>query len=492
MKILIVDDEELISISLKNMLQQYSIKLIDEVKNGDNIIEKIKKIQPSLAFINIDMLDLNWLKVLENGRMVSPFTQWIFLSRFFDFNSARKAIELKASSLLLKPVSPEDLNNSIKKAINDYKQLLTNINREFDYSLVSYFCGLSYPKDIICDKIYLNSVIVIDSHLAGNEKKERIIAFCSSLERIIEGMQTSDTRFSFFSLSDNALALVTAWDLKANQHAENTISMFMQIVEKLILFNSVDNFYLTMISALPSKLEDMKRLFREMGELASLRVVAGIRRKWCLSELRDLKQIEELYQISTSLINLSKYSNQKSTLNYIKALDEIEILLSKVDFKEISDHLTNYLNSVFPYKLYNDNTPENLLSYLKTSGEKLLSLNHKEEDRSQWIVDEVINHVNKNFMKDIGIGQLARELHVTPNYLSTLFHRKTGITFTKYLTKIRISKAKELLTDPHIKVQQVAKNVGYYSTRHFTRVFTELTGCYPSEYHKKSNHINIG
>jgi two-component system response regulator YesN len=88
-------------------------------------------------------------------------------------------------------------------------------------------------------------------------------------------------------------------------------------------------------------------------------------------------------------------------------------------------------------------------------------------------------------MYDIGIGQIAEQLHMTPNYLSTLFHKKTGSTFMVYLTKTRMLRAKELLADPHIQIQQVAEQVGYSSARYFTKLFTESVGCYPSEYRSR-------
>jgi two-component system response regulator YesN len=85
-------------------------------------------------------------------------------------------------------------------------------------------------------------------------------------------------------------------------------------------------------------------------------------------------------------------------------------------------------------------------------------------------------------MFDVGIGQIAEQFHITPNYLSALFHKKTGTNFMSYLKWVRMLKAKELLTDPNIQIQQVAEQVGYSSTRHFARLFTEQFGCLPSEY----------
>jgi two-component system response regulator YesN len=51
-----------------------------------------------------------------------------------------------------------------------------------------------------------------------------------------------------------------------------------------------------------------------------------------------------------------------------------------------------------------------------------------------------------------------------------------------YLQKIRMLKAKELLADPNIPIHQVAEQVGYFSPRHFARLFAEHYGCLPSEY----------
>lgn len=91
-------------------------------------------------------------------------------------------------------------------------------------------------------------------------------------------------------------------------------------------------------------------------------------------------------------------------------------------------------------------------------------------------------------MKDIGIYQIADKLDLTPNYLSTLFKKKEGITFMKYLTKTRMLIAKELLTNNNVTVSQVANQVGFNSARYFSKLFKNYYNIYPSELkHKNSN-----
>nr|WP_275691036.1 AraC family transcriptional regulator [Paenibacillus aceris] len=120
---------------------------------------------------------------------------------------------------------------------------------------------------------------------------------------------------------------------------------------------------------------------------------------------------------------------------------------------------------------------------LKKHGQSLLNDIRKAE-RPQNIIEQTLIFIENNFMHDISILQIADELQVTPNYLSTLFHKKMGDTFIKYLTRLRLIKAQELLADTQSQVQIVAEMVGYSNTRHFTKLFTEFTGCYPSVYKK--------
>jgi YesN/AraC family two-component response regulator len=101
------------------------------------------------------------------------------------------------------------------------------------------------------------------------------------------------------------------------------------------------------------------------------------------------------------------------------------------------------------------------------------------------ILTQTILLIEQHYRSELGIARIAEKLHVTPNYLSTLFHKRTGITFLKYVTALRMLKARELLADPDTQVQQVAEQVGYYSVRHFTRTFTACFGYYPSEGRKR-------
>ncbi len=94
-------------------------------------------------------------------------------------------------------------------------------------------------------------------------------------------------------------------------------------------------------------------------------------------------------------------------------------------------------------------------------------------------------YAETHFSESIGVAQAADYLGVTPNYLSTVFKRDRGVSFTNFITGLRMDKATILLTRPGTTVRDAAYNLGYQSGRHFARIFRDHHGCSPSDYIKR-------
>jgi AraC-like DNA-binding protein len=76
-------------------------------------------------------------------------------------------------------------------------------------------------------------------------------------------------------------------------------------------------------------------------------------------------------------------------------------------------------------------------------------------------------------------------MHVSTFYFCKMFKKATGLTFTDYLGRIRVEKAKNLLLNPHLRVSEIAYTVGFQSLTHFNRVFRKLTGESPTDFRVK-------
>ena len=102
-------------------------------------------------------------------------------------------------------------------------------------------------------------------------------------------------------------------------------------------------------------------------------------------------------------------------------------------------------------------------------------------------IKEMLEYINKHFDRDIGLAEIADKVDMNPAYLSNLFKEEVGISYVKYITKLRIERAKQLLTEGGgKKVNEVSEMVGYNNYRYFCDIFKKQTGQTPNEY--KKNH----
>jgi len=82
----------------------------------------------------------------------------------------------------------------------------------------------------------------------------------------------------------------------------------------------------------------------------------------------------------------------------------------------------------------------------------------------------------------ICLATVAKAVNTSTFYFCKLFKRATGLTFTDYLARVRIEKAKALLLDPNRRVSEIAYEVGFQSLTHFNRTFKKIVGQSPSSY----------
>jgi len=96
-----------------------------------------------------------------------------------------------------------------------------------------------------------------------------------------------------------------------------------------------------------------------------------------------------------------------------------------------------------------------------------------------------VNHyLSQHFNEPLALGDVARALHISRNYLATLYKQETGTTIGKRLTEIRLEKAKQYLLESQLSVQQIALKVGFATPEHFSRVFHQHEGTSPGKYGK--------
>lgn len=106
-----------------------------------------------------------------------------------------------------------------------------------------------------------------------------------------------------------------------------------------------------------------------------------------------------------------------------------------------------------------------------------------------YAVKQIINYLNENYEHKISLDQIARNMYLSPVYVSKIFKEETGESPINYLIKIRLEKAKELLvTLEDVSIKSVANQVGYEDVYHFSKLFKKYYGISPLHY-KQSKQI---
>jgi predicted TIM-barrel enzyme/AraC-like DNA-binding protein len=84
----------------------------------------------------------------------------------------------------------------------------------------------------------------------------------------------------------------------------------------------------------------------------------------------------------------------------------------------------------------------------------------------------------------IRLTDIARIAFLSSSYLSTKFKQETGVSFSAYLVRFRVEKAKELILTYNKPIKEIAEMVGYIDYAQFSKIFKKYTGQSPAEFRK--------
>lgn len=102
-------------------------------------------------------------------------------------------------------------------------------------------------------------------------------------------------------------------------------------------------------------------------------------------------------------------------------------------------------------------------------------------------VERCLSYIHEHYARDYGVEVLARTAYVSPSYLFRIFRKKMGVTPMHYRNMVRVDKAKLLLLDRALTMEDVAGRVGFEDVKYFSRVFKKETGTSPSEFRRRNS-----
>ena len=123
-----------------------------------------------------------------------------------------------------------------------------------------------------------------------------------------------------------------------------------------------------------------------------------------------------------------------------------------------------------------------MTSIVNERGEE--KLEKSEEPYFDRVIDNVISEIREHYTEDISLTSLAAKYNLSMGRLSEMIKENLKVNFSDYIASLRIQRAKELLRDESISIQEIAEIVGYNDYFYFTKVFKKVEGISPSKYRK--------
>jgi AraC-like DNA-binding protein len=100
-------------------------------------------------------------------------------------------------------------------------------------------------------------------------------------------------------------------------------------------------------------------------------------------------------------------------------------------------------------------------------------------------IKEVQAFLADNLDRDVDLRTIAGEASLSPYYFTRQFTAYVGVPPYRYLIRLRIDRAMELLRDTELTVTQICHRVGFNSLSHFTTTFHQHTGVSPSAFRRR-------
>ena len=101
------------------------------------------------------------------------------------------------------------------------------------------------------------------------------------------------------------------------------------------------------------------------------------------------------------------------------------------------------------------------------------------------IVCKAITYINNHIDDELSLEKVADSIHVSKNYLSSIFVKNIGCSFSSYINKIKIENSKLKLTHTTQSILNISMECGFNSQTYFCSTFKKFTGITPNEYRKK-------
>ncbi|ASS69451.1 MULTISPECIES: response regulator [unclassified Paenibacillus] len=493
LRALLFDDEYIVLQGLKAMIDwsRCGVELAGTAANGIEALELFRRLRPDIVMTDIRMPGLDGLQLIEIILREAPDTICIVFSGFNEFEYVMRAMKLGVVDYLEKPVTIGKIEEALQRTMN-------KIGQQQEYQ-------------------------ELKSRLEAN--REELLAK-TTLDLLFLGGEAEDKwRQSFGSDADEVVG-VTVLVFPGRPEAAPAHPSYRMVELKIgtewvmafFHFELPGDFLWEQLSELSAGMQETFGSGQTYGSPAD----AGKSFKEALRALRCGRFLEEkgwtriedvgetyphpggLSDREEAILFYMRTADKEGLLQQLEAfgqwmeserLDpeaaEQEVLkMAYVGMQSVAETAADTarmgtLSKIQHRELGGMHSRETMLLWLRRHLEAWIDWTAAARSSTRHsAVEKAQVYIESNYHRDLTLQEVADHVGMNATYFSLLFKEKTGLSYIKHVTRLRLEKAKALLRRGG-RVHEVSEKVGYYKYRHFTEIFKKHYGCTPSQYRER-------
>ena len=518
-KVLLCDDEAVIVKGLRRLIgwEALGVEVVGEATDGETAAALIARLQPDLVVSDIRMPGLSGLDVMAGVQGAEYAPRFIFISGYGEFEYAQRALAGGAVDYLLKPVSAEALEKSVRKAlglmehssasalfrqpsgqVQDFFAQLT-ANREFaGCELYDKFTAMRKGRENpvfrgLCLGLYQEDEERLGALPYERQLLQRFMVFNTARDLLERGGHACFLRkdeghcwfMGIFSPEEQAGQIVSAALEAAAQRTGHRLRAGLgrecRLLDELPVtyddaLRAFDLYYFDQKEILcwdgqSRPRETTNQSFDNHVKKVFQSIVA--KSEGVLDDVdRVLDDVAALHwgnqmaaynrtMLFTGDICQQLYDNRLLTGSFTQRQDELQHRLEGCGtFARLRELLRDYYRELLP------------------------DVYRNARGRSTREIVRVQRYMQEHYDQEISLKALAELACVSPHYFSAYFKAETGQNYKAFLTRVRMERAMELVINSDLKTYEIAERVGYNNVRRFVDAFRAAYGMSPLDYRK--------
>lgn len=501
--VVIADDEVSILNGLKNNVrwEEFGMDLVGMASNGQNALELLRQHEADLLITDVCMPGMDGLELISEAKKLRKGIHCVLISAYNEFDYVHRAIHLGIVNYLLKPLNMNELSETLEKVIDNFnrEQLVqsealrsTEVFRE---NLLNRWVSGGIDHLELCERanlakinVYAKEYCVITVKMLEHTGGELPEVLKKTEDELRHLLKTVPGIYIFVNAACHIILLIHGNMLKdvikqikscleADFRAycrENGIETFIAVGEIVNGSKNVNQSYLS-----ASKLLDYSLLKASAEVLCAGDMKGRLTDKYISAP--DFSEFEKMIR-AMDLEGCLNFTD--ILLHRFDRADDIDLPQSKAIIIELLFRILGVVrkafadNETFPdsfKKLFSEFDSITVFSHLRkwlhrTIEEAIGCIRQKSVNYSP-IVNLVLKYLDVNYNRDISIKCIADRFNVNASYLGQIFRKETGKIFSDYLNALRLRHAIQMLSCTQLKVQEIARKVGYSNTSYFNHIF---------------------